>query len=360
MTTYSNSLKLTLIGNGEQSGVWGITTNNNLGTLLEQAITGVQTITMSNSDYTLTNLNGVSDEARNAVLVVNGTNSAIRKVVAPQNQPKTYIVSNQTAGGYAITIGAPTGSTVTIPNGVTAQVYTDGTNFYSSQTGSAGDFTVNGNFAATGSESLTGNLSVGGTLGVTGATTFSTTPTAPTPSPGDNTTKLATTAYVTAAVTGATGSLGTMSTQNANNVNITGGTVNGVTGTAAGLTVGNATNATNSTNATTAATATNALALNGKTKLGLGITGETWQSVGNSQGVTYYAPNYPIQVQGNFGCNGGGNGIIYIDGVQVSFWQAQFNGCGGYSVNMPCIIPANSSYVLTGMGGGARGWYELR
>ena len=40
MTTYSSSLKLTLIGNGEQAGTWGTTTNTNLGTLLEQAISG--------------------------------------------------------------------------------------------------------------------------------------------------------------------------------------------------------------------------------------------------------------------------------------------------------------------------------
>jgi hypothetical protein len=73
-SSYSPSLKLELIGNGDQSGTWGTTTNNNLGTLLEQAITGVQSITMSNADYTLTNYNGTSDEARNAVLVVGGTN----------------------------------------------------------------------------------------------------------------------------------------------------------------------------------------------------------------------------------------------------------------------------------------------
>ena len=94
-------------------------------------------------------------------------------------------------------------------------------------------------------------------------------------------------------------------------------------------------------------------------KLGLGMTGETWTGVSKSQNVTYYAPNYPIQVQGNFGCNGGGQGYIVVNGTLISFWQAQFNGCGGYSVNMPVIVPPNQPYYLTGMGGGARGWYEL-
>jgi len=43
-STYSTSLLLELIGNGDQSGTWGSTTNNNLGNLIEQAITGAQTI----------------------------------------------------------------------------------------------------------------------------------------------------------------------------------------------------------------------------------------------------------------------------------------------------------------------------
>jgi microcystin-dependent protein len=195
-STFSPSLKLELIGNGDQSGVWGTTTNNNLGTLLEQAITGVQTITMSNANYTLSSYNGISDEARNAVLVVNGTNSAVRQIVCPLVE-KLYVISNQTSGGFAITIGGATGTTVTIPNAITAQVYCDGTNFFSSQTGSAGDFTINGILTAT------GNAVVSGTLGVTGATTLTTGSisgivTAPTAAVGTNTTQLATTAFVLA------------------------------------------------------------------------------------------------------------------------------------------------------------------
>jgi microcystin-dependent protein len=165
-STYSESLKLELIGDGDQSGTWGSTTNRNLGTLLEQAIAGVETITMINANYVLTNFNGVSDESRNAVLVVQGTNSAIRQVVAPLEK-KLYVVYNNTSGGFAITIGASSGAVITVPNGVTAQVYCDGTNFYSSQTGSAGNFTVNGNLTALGNETLTGNMSVGGSLQTT-------------------------------------------------------------------------------------------------------------------------------------------------------------------------------------------------
>ena len=38
--TFSPDLRIELIGAGEQPGVWGTTTNTNLGTLIEDAIAG--------------------------------------------------------------------------------------------------------------------------------------------------------------------------------------------------------------------------------------------------------------------------------------------------------------------------------
>jgi hypothetical protein len=147
-STYSTSLKLTLIGDGDQSGIWGQTTNTNLGTLLEQAITGVQSIVMADANYTLTNFNGVTDEARNAVLVVTGVNNAQRDLIPPVVK-KLYTVVNNTTGGYAIRVIGVTGTGVIIPNGATCLVYCDGTNFVSGLSGTSGNFTVNGILSAT-------------------------------------------------------------------------------------------------------------------------------------------------------------------------------------------------------------------
>lgn len=211
-STFSPSLRIELIGNGDQSGTWGTTTNNNLGTLIEQGITGVQSIVMANANYTLSNFNGVSDEARNAVLVVSGTNGAVRQIICPLVN-KTYIVSNNTTGGFAITVGGSTGSTVSIPNGVTAQVYCDGINFFSSQTGSAGNFAVSGNLSVAGTTALTGATTLSAALTYGGVTlsnavtgtgnmalsaspAFTGVPTAPTAAAGTNTTQIATTAFV--------------------------------------------------------------------------------------------------------------------------------------------------------------------
>ena len=139
-STYSQSLKLELIADGEQAGTWGDTTNKNLGTLLEQAITGVATITMTDADYTLSNLNGLSDEARNAVIIATGTNTALRNIIAPL-VPKEYTVVNNTTGGYPVTIGASTGATITIGNGISKNVYCDGsTGFYQTLVTTGGTF----------------------------------------------------------------------------------------------------------------------------------------------------------------------------------------------------------------------------
>jgi hypothetical protein len=149
-STYSTSLKLELIGDGEQSGIWGQTTNTNLGTLLEQAITGVVSITMTNANYTLSNLNGVSDESRNAVLVVGGTNAAVRDIIAPLVE-KLYWVKNSTVGGFGVRIIGSSGTGVTVPSGGITPVYCDGTNFYTLElTSTVGNFTVNGNLSVTG------------------------------------------------------------------------------------------------------------------------------------------------------------------------------------------------------------------
>ena len=382
-SSYTTSLKIQEIGNGEQSGVWGSTTNTNW-TLIEQAVAGVQTITMSNSNYTLTNLNGVSDEARNMVLVVQGTNSGIYQVIIPANQPKMYVIYNNTTGGYAITIGTTGvgGTLISVPNGVTAQVYTDGTNTYSAQTGSAGNFLVNGNLSVTGNQVDVGNMSVGGTFGVTGpsslaATSFSVSPTAPTPTTGDNSTKVATTAFVATA----TGSLGTMATQNANNVAITGGTINGVTGTNSGMTVGTATNATNATNVTgTVGTANGGTGLTSAGASGNVLTsnGTTWTSTTPTQpgtNITVYWVGGSQVTAGRAGntvyqntsgktrfvlfayTNNSGN--VYVDNVNGSTTAITYNQAGGGAPwNTTFFLVPNGYYYQVPAGGSYYGWTE--
>jgi microcystin-dependent protein len=110
---------------------------------------------MADANYTMSNFNGVVDEARNQVLVVAGTNTAVRNLIAPLVE-KTYLVKNDTVGGYSIQIIGSSGLGVTIPNGIAAYVYCDGTNFYNGISGSVGNFAVNGNLSVTGNLTVTG------------------------------------------------------------------------------------------------------------------------------------------------------------------------------------------------------------
>lgn len=142
-STYSQSLRIQLIGTGDQAGVWGTSTNTNLGTLIEQAITGVQTITLSGSTYTLSSFNGIVDEARNSVLSFTGSLSANCTVIAPPYN-KVYIVRNGTSGGQTVTMSVGVGSTVAVPNGQTFIVYTDGSNFYSASNYTSSNVAITG------------------------------------------------------------------------------------------------------------------------------------------------------------------------------------------------------------------------
>jgi hypothetical protein len=155
-STYSPSLKITLPGDGDQSGIWGQTTNTNLGTLIEQAITGVVSIVMSNANYTLSNFNGVSDEARNAVLVVSGSNSAVRDVIPPVVK-KLYTVVNNTSGGFAIRVIGATGTGVNISSGATQTVYCDGINFIAASPAFVNGAVLEVSGGGTGRSTLTAN-----------------------------------------------------------------------------------------------------------------------------------------------------------------------------------------------------------
>jgi len=162
-TTYSPSLKLALIGTGDQSGTWGQTTNTNLGTLLEQAITGVTAISLQGiSAYTLTNYNGTSDDARNMCLIFTGTPSGAPTITAPA-QNKLYVIVNNTT--QPLTMVASGGATsLIIPALSTGQAYCDASNvsgngigFYSAQTAAAGNWNVGGNLTVVGTSSHTGS-----------------------------------------------------------------------------------------------------------------------------------------------------------------------------------------------------------
>lgn len=132
--TYS-SLKIASITDGTEDGTWGTITNSNLTVALEEAIVGRATATFpTDSDYTLPWTDTYASQvARNYVLNVTGTISATRNLVVPSIE-KPYIIQNNTTGGQSIIVKTAAGTGITVPNGKTALVYTDGTNVTSAVT----------------------------------------------------------------------------------------------------------------------------------------------------------------------------------------------------------------------------------
>jgi hypothetical protein len=132
MASNYSPLKIELITTGEQSGTWGTTTNVNLGTAIEEAITGTANVTFASADITLTLLDtNVSQTARNLRLRLTGTTGGTRELIVP-NIEKQYIVQNDTAN--TVTIKNATGTGVAIPSLVSAIVFNDGVNITSAGT----------------------------------------------------------------------------------------------------------------------------------------------------------------------------------------------------------------------------------
>lgn len=131
MSTYSTNLALTLIGTGEEAGTWGTTTNTNLGTLLEQAISGyvTQSVTDSSSPTVLTIPNGASGVARNMYIELTGALTANRTVEVPANK-KLYYFYNNTTGGYSVTVKVSGQTGIVIPNGMKYEMVCNGTDVY--------------------------------------------------------------------------------------------------------------------------------------------------------------------------------------------------------------------------------------
>lgn len=197
-STYSNSLKIQLMATGENSTTWGNVTNTNLGTAIEEAITGSADVAFSNAHVTLTLTDdNTSQTARNLRLNLTGTATSGYNLVVPSVE-KVYAVNNGTDG--TITVKTSAGSGIAVPAGKTMWVFSNGTNVV--------DVVTHLSSATLGSPLA---LTSGGT--------------------GSNTAAGARTNL----------GLGSMATQNSNAISVTGGSASGVTLTSVNLSSANVT-----------------------------------------------------------------------------------------------------------------------
>jgi len=344
------------MGAGDQAGNWGSTTNTNLGTLIEQAISGYQTQAVSTgTDTTITIPNGATGVARNMFLELTGTGGASTNLIVPANK-KLYFIYNNSTGAVTVKVSGQTG--VSVPAAAKMVLVSNGTDIINA-TNYMATLTLGSALPVTsGGTGVTTSTGTGSTV-LSASPTFTGVPLAPTASSGTNTTQIATTAFVAAA----TGTLGTMSTQNANAVAITGGTVSGlsslgVSGTATATTFSGAGTSLTGTAASlsiggTAATATNAT----------NILGSASQAYGDYIGSRSINTTYtnstgkPIWVAVAWTATGSGNYTATVNGNLAYFTTQDLYP----RANVNFIVPIGGTYsVSSSVGQTPSYWYELR
>ena len=131
-STYSD-LKFELITTGEQSGTWGVTTDTNIGTAIQDAITGSADVAFTSAadvTITLTDTNA-AQTARNLRLNITESGAGIgyvgNLILGSGCQiEKLYIINNGSTG--AKTVKNTTGTGISVPAGKTMFVFNNGTN----------------------------------------------------------------------------------------------------------------------------------------------------------------------------------------------------------------------------------------
>lgn len=129
-TQYTTILKLGLPVQGELDGTWGDEVNNKITSMVEEAVAGRKVInSWTTNSHTLTEANGATAEARAAILTIDddgaGNPSGAATVICPALS-KLYVVQN--ICGQAVTLKTSSGTGISVPNGLNALLFCDGTN----------------------------------------------------------------------------------------------------------------------------------------------------------------------------------------------------------------------------------------
>jgi hypothetical protein len=153
-STFTTNTGIEKIGDGQQSGLWGQTTNLNFD-IVDRALNGSVDVSLSGTTHTLTTSSGLLSDGQFAVLTFTGSPSGTNTVtIAPNTAQKMYFVRNTTAQTVVLSQGS--GANVSIPAGTSKVVFSNGAG------ASAAVFditnTLSGNLTGNVTGNVTGNL----------------------------------------------------------------------------------------------------------------------------------------------------------------------------------------------------------
>ena len=141
-SSYSSSLRVELIGSGDQAGTWGSTTDNNFAYIFDTAIAGYQAVTVTSTAQALTYINGPTSTAalnQSVYAILKFNSAAAASAIYAPPVSKQYIIWNNSS--FTITIYNSTvignttaaGAGIAIAAGDKIMVWSDGTDFYDLQ-----------------------------------------------------------------------------------------------------------------------------------------------------------------------------------------------------------------------------------
>jgi hypothetical protein len=123
-STYTTNGGIELPANGEQSGTWGETVNDNMA-IIDRLTNGVGAISLSGTTHTLTTADGTLSDGQYNVLVLGGSPSGTNTItISPNDGEHVYIVKN--ASGQTATFTQGSGANVSVLNNTTKIIYADG------------------------------------------------------------------------------------------------------------------------------------------------------------------------------------------------------------------------------------------
>jgi len=154
-STFSSSLNLELQASGENSGTWGVITNNNL-QKVESAIKGYVSVAIaSTSDSLATSDGSTTDEQSNAIIKLTGTLTG-NTTMQCEAVETWYIVDNATTMGTHSLSFKPAGGTGTdLVAGSKHILYSDGSTMFD-VLDDAGNITANGTLDVAGDVNFNG------------------------------------------------------------------------------------------------------------------------------------------------------------------------------------------------------------